>query len=204
MGARDVVRLAVARELRPYVRVLALGVGAVFLALVVLPVSTAALIALSGGDAALVFGFVVVGLLGVLLVLAALPLAAVALVSLLGLATARAFGTYVTARRLRALRRVETLEEDRWWGPLLRPSAKLTFLDPRTPEERFEAELADAKSAYVDGDASEVELERRLDRLFGTGAGTRSPDASGTDRSGAPRDAEHDESGDSLTDWTER
>ena len=204
MGTRDVVRSAVARELRPYVRLLAFGVGAGFLALVVLPVSTATLIALSGGDAALVFGFVVLGLLGFLLVLAALPLAAVALVSLLALATASAFGTYVTAQRLRALRRVETLEEDRWWGPLLRPSARLTFLDPRTPEERFEAELADAKSAYVDGDASEVDLERRLDRLFGTGAGTRSTAVSGTDRSGAPRDAEHDGSADALTERTER
>ena len=167
MTANGVVRSTVLGQLRPHVRRIALAFGAGFLALVVVPISTAAVIALSGGSEVVAMGLAGVGLLGFLLVLAALPLAAVGLVWLLGIATASTLATYVTDQRLHVLHRVEEIEEASWWGSLVRPSDMLAFLDPRSPAERFEADLDDAKRAYVVGDVSEAGLERRLDRLFG-------------------------------------
>ena len=167
MGASDVVQSTVVGRVRPYVRRVALALGVGFLVLVVVPVSTAAVVVLSGGSEVLALGLGVLGVLGALLVLVALPLAAVGLAWLVGLATLSALGTYATEQRLGALRRVEAVEEARWWGPIVRPSARLSFLDPRTAEERFEADLDEAKAAYVAGDVAEAGLERRLDRLFG-------------------------------------
>ena len=167
MGARYVVQSTVVGRVRPHVRRVALVLGAGFLVLVVVPVSTATVVVLSGGSEVLALVLAGVGILGSLLLLAALPLVAVGLAWLVGLAAVSALGTYATEQRLRALRRVEAVEEARWWGSIVRPSARLSFLDPRTAEERFDADLDDARAAYVSGDVSEAGLERRLDRLFG-------------------------------------
>lgn len=178
VGSSDALSSIVVREVRPLARRVCLVLGFGFLVLVAVPASAAIALALSGGPDPVAFGLLAVALLGFLLLLAALPFAAVGLVWLLGLATVSALGAYVADRRLRLLSRVEAAEEARWWGRFVRPSALLGFLDPRTAGERFEADLEEAKSAYVAGDVSEGQFERRLDRLFGLEApGNASDDA---------------------------
>lgn len=167
METSRAVRAAAVRELRPVLRRVGLVLGVGFLALVVVPVSIAVVVALTGGPGRFALGFLAFGVLGFLLVLAAVPVAMVGVAwVLVGSLTATLEST-VTDRRRRVLRWAETVEETRWWGPLVRPTERLSFVDPLTAEERFEAELARAKAAYVSGALSETAFEGRLDRLLG-------------------------------------
>ena len=189
MGSNDVVPSSVAREARSTVRRVGLALGLGFLALVVVPVTMAVTVALSGGDGLLPLGLLAFGILGFLFVLAALPVALLGIAWILIGSTDTAVESYVTEQRLRVLRWAETVEEARWWGSLVRPTERLSFVDPYTAEERFEADLDDAKSAYVAGDISETEFERRLDRLFGIEPGEPPSDEPDDLRPGAlPRD----------------
>ena len=167
MGTSSFVRSAVTPEARAVVRRVGIALGLGFLALVVVPVAMAAAVALSGGDGILSLGLLALGVLGFLFVLVALPVALVGVAWVVVGSIVAETDAYVTERRLRVLRWAETLEETRWWGSLVRPTERLGFVDPLTDEERFEADLAEARSAYVAGDLSDAAFERRLDRLFG-------------------------------------
>jgi hypothetical protein len=177
MGTSDAVPWIDTRDRRSVLRRVAIAVGSSFLVLTVLPISVALVLGLTGGSEFLAVAFLGFGLLGLVFVLAVLPIAVVVAASIVVLGALSTLDSYVTERRLGVLHRVEAIEETRWWGSIVRPSERLSFLDPRTAEERFEAALDDAKSAYVAGDISEAVLERRLDRLFGLDAGhARAPD----------------------------
>jgi len=167
MRSSDVVPSAVVHEVRSTVRRVGLALGLGFLALVVVPVTMAVAVALAGGDGLLPLGLLAFGVLGFLFVLIALPVALVGIAWVVVGTLAAEADSYVTDQRLRVLRWAETAEETRWWGPFVKPTERLAFVDPLTDEERIEAALARARSAYVAGDLSEAELERRLDRLFG-------------------------------------
>lgn len=167
MRTSDFVSSTVAGEVRSTVGRVGVALGLGFLALVVVPVTMAVAVALSGGDGLLTLGLLAFGVLGFLFVLVALPVALVGIAWVVVGTLAAETDSYVTEQRLGVLRWAETVEETRWWGPLVKPTERLAFVDPLTDEERLEADLADARSAYVAGDLSEDEFERRLDRLFG-------------------------------------
>ena len=167
MGTTDLVSSTVAGEVRSTARRVGLALGLGFLALVVVPVTMAVAVALSGGDGLLPLGLLAFGVLGFLLVLVALPVALVGVAWVVVGTLAAEADSYVADHRLRVLRWAETAEETRWWGPFVKPTERLGFVDPLTDEERLEADLADARSAYVAGGLSEDAFERRLDRLFG-------------------------------------
>ena len=173
MGTGGFVPTSIAQELRSTAVRIGVALGLGFVVLVVVPMSAAAGVTLTGGPGSLALGLLAVGLLGFLLVLAALPVAVVALGWVLLGAAVTTVEAHVTERRLRVLNWAETVEATRWWGPFVRPAERLALLDPLSDEDRLEAALARAKSAYVSGELSEVGLERRLDQLFGLG-----PDAS--------------------------
>ena len=183
MGSGVFVPTAVAWRLRSTLLRVGLVLGLGFVFLVFLPVSAAVAVSLAGGSGSLALGLLAAGLLGFLLVLAAIPVALVALVwVLLGAATA-AVGSYVTERRLRVLDWAANVEATRWWGPFVRPTARLAFVDPLSEEERLDAALDRTKSAYVSGALSEAGLERRLDEVFGIEPGgftSERPEASHT------------------------
>jgi len=160
------VRDAVTGEARVARRRVSIALGVGFLALAVVPVSIAVVVGLSGGPRYLAWGLLGVGVLGLVLLLVALPLTAVGVVLLLVGTAAAALEASVTERRLRVVRWASSVERTRWWGPIVRPSARLAFVDPLTADERFEREVDHAKAAYVAGDLTDEAFERRLDRLF--------------------------------------
>jgi hypothetical protein len=80
------------------------------------------------------------------------------------------------AGRLRLLRWAATAETTRPWARLVRLSARLAVIDPRSAEERTEDDLARLKTQYVSGALSTAEFEREPNHLPGTRSPGQSPD----------------------------
>lgn len=145
-------------------------VGAGYLLLVAAPVTAVTVLLVGSGNQA-----AGLALLGLTLVATVGCLTVVGLAWLLAGTLVSALDATQAAGRLRLLRWAETAEATRTWARLVRPSARLAFLDSRSAEERTEDNLARLKTRYVSGALSAAEFERGLDHLLGTESRGRSP-----------------------------
>jgi hypothetical protein len=163
--------VSTARNARSLARRVAITVGAGYLLLVVGPVTAAAVLLVGSGNRS-----AGLGLLGLTVVATVACLTAAGLAWLLVGTLVSALDAAQRTGRLRLLRWAADAEATRPWARLVRPSARLAFLDDRSAEERVEDDVGRLKTRYVSGALSAAEFERGLDDLFETAARDRSPD----------------------------
>lgn len=159
------------RNVQTLARSVALTLGAGYLILVAAPVTAVTALLVGSG-----YRTAGVALLGLTLVATAACLTAVGLAWVLAGTLVSVLDATQAAGRLRLLRWAETAETTRPWARLVRPSARLAVIDPRSAEERTEDDLARLKTRYVSGALSTAEFERELNHLLGTKSPGRSPD----------------------------
>ncbi|SDD78670.1 hypothetical protein SAMN05192552_10493 [Natrinema hispanicum] len=150
------------RSVQTITQRVAITVGLGYLLLVVVPVITVAVLLISAG-----YQFAGVSLLSVSVMMTVLCSIAIGFVWLLVRSVVSTLNSLLKIQRLRVLRWAEAIEESHWWARLVRPSKRLSFLDYRSSEEKFEDELGRLQTAYVSGALSDIEFERELDSQFG-------------------------------------
>lgn len=155
--------LPISSDVHTLTRRAAITVGFGYLLLVVIPVTTASLFLIDAGHT-----LAGIGLLGISVGTTVASLLVVGFVWVLVRYLLVILSSFFTIQRRRVLCWAESLEKYHWWARLVRPSDRLAFLDRRSPEEKLGDELDSLRARYVSGALSEVEFERRLDRLLWT------------------------------------
>lgn len=163
--------LTISPNVRTLTRRAAITVGFGYLLLVVIPVTTASLLLINAGHS--LAGF---SLLGISVGVTVFSLLVVGFVWVLVRYIILVLSSFLTIQRRRVLCWADDLEKAHWWARLVRPSDRLAFLDPRSAEEKLDDELNRLQAQYVSGALSEVEFERRVDRLLWTKSHARASD----------------------------
>jgi len=140
----------------------AITVSLGYLLLIVVPVTTAAILLLLSGQR-----FIGVTVLSASVMMAVVCLTAIGFAWLLVSSIVSTLDSLQKLHRVRVLNWAEAIEETHWWGRFVRPADRLAFLEFRSAEEQFEDELDRVQRAYVSGELSDTEFERSLDRQFG-------------------------------------
>jgi len=153
---------SIPESVQPIMRRVAITIGLGYLLLISVPVTTPAILLLIGGQ-----HLVGLTVLSVSVVLTIVCFTAIGVSWLLLRSVVSTLDSVQKHQRFRVLRWAEAIEETHWWGQFVRPADRLGVLEFRSAEEQFEDELTRVQTAYVSGELSDIEFERRLDRQFG-------------------------------------